>query len=40
MKGRLTQIAERLSSASEQATGVWVRQVTFESPARTSRPTQ
>jgi hypothetical protein len=40
MKGRLSQIAERLSSATEQATGVWVRQVTFESPGSTSRPTQ
>jgi hypothetical protein len=32
LKGRLSQIAERLSSPAEQATGVWVRQVTFESP--------
>ena len=31
-KGRLSQIAERLSAASEQVSGVWVRQVTFENP--------
>jgi tRNA A-37 threonylcarbamoyl transferase component Bud32 len=33
LRGRLSQIAEHLSSASEQASGVWVRQVTFENPA-------
>jgi hypothetical protein len=40
LKGRLSQIAERLTSPTEQATGVWVRQVTFESPGSPSRPTQ
>lgn len=32
-KGRLSQIAARLTSPTEQANGVWVRQVTFENPA-------
>jgi hypothetical protein len=34
LRGRLSQIAQQLSSPSEQASGVWVRQVTFENPPK------